>query len=251
MGGRGNLAPFSSMQLDFIGNIYNNSFIQGDLFDAPVARKPFTKDVEEFFHSVSNNEIEEHQNYWDRLTPEEPEQKFQRYLFAFLSVHTSWENNVKAYIRIKDFWNWMGNDEELRSRLIECGVGLHNNRVRFISAFSKDYWQNRKSEYEKKSETWTEYRDRLESRILGLGLAKTSFALEMQHPLEAHCFCADTHLFQLYKLHQQKHIKLYKEIENHWLIWSKMFNIPSYIARAIFWNRKQKQKNCHYWAYCL
>ena len=101
MGGRGNLAPLSSMQLDFIGGIYNNSLIQGDLFDGPIVRKPFTKDVEEFFHSISSNEIEEHQNYWDKLTPEEPEQKFQRYLFAFLSVHTTWENNVKAYIRIK------------------------------------------------------------------------------------------------------------------------------------------------------
>ena len=240
------------MQLDFIGNIYNNSFIQGDLFDAPVARKPFTKDVEEFFHSVTSNEIQEHYNYWSKITPEEPEQKFQRYLFAFLSVHTSWENNVKAYIRIKDFWNWMGNEEELRSRLIECGVGLHNNRVRFISAFSKDYWQNRKTDYEKKnSEKWTEYRDRLESRILGLGLAKTSFALEMQHPLEAQCFCADTHLFQVYKLNQSKHRNQYKNIESHWLTWSKMFNVPSYIARSIFWNRKQKQSNCHYWAYCL
>ena len=135
------------MQLDFIGNIYNNSFIQGDLFDTPVARKPFTKDVEEFFHSVTSNEIQEHYNYWSKITPEEPEQKFQRYLFAFLSVHTSWESNVKAYIRIKDFWNWMGNEEELRSRLIECGVGLHNNRVRFISAFAKDYWQNRRTDY--------------------------------------------------------------------------------------------------------
>ena len=68
------------MQLDFIGNIYNNSFIQGDLFDTPVARKPFTKDVEEFFHSVTSNEIQEHYNYWSKITPEEPEQKFQRYL---------------------------------------------------------------------------------------------------------------------------------------------------------------------------
>jgi len=73
----------------------------------------------------------------------------------------------------------------------------------------------------------------------------------MQHPLEAQCFCADTHLFQLYKLNQSKHGRQYKNIESHWLTWSKMFNIPSYIARSIFWNRKQKQNNCHYWAYCL
>lgn len=53
------------------------------------------------------------------------------------------------------------------------------------------------------------------------------------------------------KLNHSKHSKHYKNIEQHWLTWSKMFNVPSYIARAIFWNRKQKQINCDYWAHCL
>ena len=75
------------MQLDFIGNIYNNSFIQGDLFDTPVARKPFTKDVEEFFHSVTSNEIQEHYNYWSKITPEEPEQKLCTFLFQSNSLN--------------------------------------------------------------------------------------------------------------------------------------------------------------------
>ena len=237
--------------MDFVGEIYDKSQEQLDLFN-PYKKQPTKKQVELFFHSIKQDEVNDHQEYWSKLIASEPEQRFQRYLFAFLSVHTTWENNVKAFIRIKDFWNWMGNDEELRSRLIECGVGLHNNRVKFISNFSKDYWQNRKSEYTRKnSEKWTEYRDRLESRILGLGIAKTSFALEIQHPFEAHCFCADTHLFKLYGLNQTKDHKFYKDIENHWLTWSKMFSIPSYIARAIYWNRKQNKNNCDYWAYCL
>jgi len=78
----------------------------------------------------------------------------------------------------------------------------------FLKIIGKTASQNTKKRIPK---MWTEYRDRLESRILGLGLAKTSFALEMQHPLEAHCFCADTHLFQLYKLNQSKHGRQYNE----------------------------------------
>ena len=122
------------MQMDFVGEIYDKSQEQLDLFN-PYKKQPTKKQVELFFHSIKQDEVNDHQEYWSKLIASEPEQRFQRYLFAFLSVHTTWENNVKAFIRIKDFWNWMGNDEELRLRLIECGVGLHNNRVKFISNF--------------------------------------------------------------------------------------------------------------------
>ena len=239
------------MQMDFIGGIYDNSVAQLELFES-VSREPNKKSAELFFHSITRNEIEEHTNYWSLRNAIEPEEHFQRFLFAFLSVHTSWENNVKAFIRLKDFWEWMGNKEELRGRLIESGVGLHERRAEYINAFSCDFWKHRRSDFKRRDrEPWTLYRDRLEDRIKGLGIAKTSFALELQHPLEVRCFCADTHLFQLYKLSQNTHRKKYKEIESHWLDWSNMFHVPSYIARAIYWNRKQNQSNCNYWAYCL
>lgn len=237
--------------MDFIGGIYDNNIVQLDLFDNR-KREPSKKNAELFFHSITKQEIQEHQEYWSGREAEEPEQQFQRYLFAFLSVHTTWENNVKAFTKLKNFWEWMGNKDELHQRLSDSGVGLHNRRVDYITNFSSDFWQNRKSDYSKKSgESWTLFRDRLEYRIKGLGLAKTSFALELQKPLQAHCFCADTHLFQLYKLSQNTDRQKYKEIENHWLNWAKMFGIPSYIARAIYWNRKQQQNNCNYWAHCL
>ena len=250
-GGGESLPPHFAMQMDFIGSIYDNSVTQLGLFDI-IKKEPSRKSAELFFHSITEKEVNEHQEYWAKREAGEPEQEFQRYLFAFLSVHTTWENNVKAYTKLKDFWEWMGNKDELRQRLEDSGVGLHNRRVEYISGFSSDFWKNRKSEYTRKtSEPWTMFRDRLEYRIKGLGLAKTSFALELQKPLQAHCFCADTHLFQLYKLSQNSDRQKYKDIESHWLDWAKMFSIPSYIARAIYWNRKQKQNNCDYWAYCL
>ena len=130
------------MQLDFIGNIYNNSFIQGDLFDTPVARKTFTKNVEEFFHSVNPKEIQEHYNYWSKITPEEPEQKFQRYLFAFLSVHTTWESNCKAYNLLKDFNQWKDDEVLLHKKLVQSRVGMQNNRTKYLNKFIKEFAEN-------------------------------------------------------------------------------------------------------------
>jgi len=86
---------------------------------------------------------------------------------------------------------------------------------------------------------------------LGLGLAKVSFALEMIYTFDAKVMCADTHLFQAYGLDQSKHLSEYQKIENHWIEFSSMYNVPSAIARAIYWNRKKGEKDCYYWAKVL
>lgn len=233
------------MQLDFIGSIFG-SFSQLSFEDA---RKPITIEVEKFFHSITKDEINIHSDYWSAITPESSEEIFKRYLFAFLSVHTSYENNVKAYLDLKDWYKWINNEKLLLDKLIESGVGLHNNRVKYLSKFCHQFWANTSDFKRNKNESWINCRNRIEKNILGLGLAKTSFSLEMIYPLESGVVCLDTHLFQFYKLNQSKDHKKYFEIEDHWFIWSKMFNIPCFIARAIYWNRKQNKNNCDYWAY--
>lgn len=233
------------MQLDFVGDIYSIAS-QMELFDSK--RTPVNSEVEKFFHSISKDEINRHIDLWSEISPSSSEEIFKRYLFAFLSVHTSWEINRKAYMNIKDWYNWISNKETLRQRLIESGVGLHNNRSDYILTFSQDFWQNSQKYQKQENESWKECRDRIEKNIKGLGLAKSSFALEMIYPLSANVVCLDTHLFRFYKLDQTKDRIQYKKIESHWTIWAKMFNVPSYIARAIYWNRNQNQKDCRYWA---
>jgi hypothetical protein len=62
-------------------------------------------------------------------------------------------------------------------------------------------------------------------------------------------FCADVHLYRMFGLNQTKDKRHYETIENHWLERSKTFSVPSYIARAIYWNRNQNQEICDYWAH--
>jgi hypothetical protein len=79
-------------------------------------------------------------------------------------------------------------------------------------------------------------------------LAKVSFALEMIYTFDCGVFCCDTHLFQAYGYDQQLHLNKYRELENHWIEFSSMYNVPSAIARAIYWNRKKGENDCSYWA---
>jgi thermostable 8-oxoguanine DNA glycosylase len=220
---------------------------QMSLFDQK--RFPIFSRVEKFFESIKGSEIDRHVDLWQKITPESTEEYFKRYIFAFLSVHSTWEVNVKSYLALKDWYNWINNEDELKSRLISCGSGLHNNRTKFLSAFSRSFWEDPSSFLKSENTPWSERRNEISKKIKGLGLAKSSFALEMIYPLEAQVCCMDVHLFRFFGLDQSKHNSSYNVIEKKWIELSEKFSIPSYIARAIYWNRNQEKEDCNYWAF--
>lgn len=210
-----------------------------------------TKPVEEFFDSIKDNETKFQFDYWNELTPINDTEKFQRWLFAFMSVHTSWERNIIGYNNIKDWWNWMNQWETLEKKIVDSRVGMQNQRLSYIKEFTIKFWSN-PSNYDKgQNESWGSFRNRLVNSIKGLGMAKVSFALEMIYPTNAEIVCLDTHLFQAYGLDQSKHRKQYGNLENHWVENSKKKELPPYIARCIYWDRKQEKSDSRYWSHVL
>jgi len=217
----------------------------------PTKPTMITEPVESFFDSIRKEETTFQFNYWDGLKPINDTEKFQRWLFAFMSVHTSWERNIIGYNNIKHWWNWINRWDHLENKLIESRVGMQNNRTKYIKEFTIKFWSN-PSYYDKgEGETWAMFRNRLVNDIKGLGMAKVSFALEMIHPTNAEIVCLDTHLFQAYGLDQTKHRKQYKNLENHWVENSRKKDLPPYIARCIYWDRKQEKEDSRYWSHVL
>lgn len=208
-------------------------------------------DAEAFFHQLDGTTISAYKNYWQSIVPRNDVERFQRWLFAFLSVHSTWNSNIKGYLALKNWTEWFNRWDVLEQRLADSGVGLNNIRLRFLKQFASDYWSNPSDFTKGKDETWAACRNRLVERVLGLGFAKVSFALEMLAPNEADVACMDIHLLRLYGLKNNKHEKLTKEIEAHWVQMSRMWNCPAPIARAILWDRKQKQTNSRYWTHVL
>lgn len=249
-----------TMQLDFLGRSVTNEnygIEQPQFWDNAFNLIPTrsdrinTKKVDAFFNSISAEEIQTYTEYWNSIAPQNTSEMFQRWLFAFMSVHTSWRSNINGYLMIRNWWEWLNKPEELERRIIESGAGLHKNRTKFITAFAEHFWSNIEFYQRTEGESWVEFRDRLVAKVLGLGMAKVSFSLEMVYPTEANVVCLDTHLFQLFGLDQTKHSKQYHKMEQYWIEMCKMWNVSSYIARCIWWDRNQGYKDSRYWSFVL
>lgn len=215
----------------------------------PPPRKPRYRNVEKFFAELDYKKVPEYKDYWEDITPTDDSQLFKRWLFAFMSVHTSWKANVAGYQAIENWWKWINRWEDLKQLIEDSRVGMQNNRAKYLSEFAHKFWENPSRYKKKEDEAWSTFRNKLKIDTLGLGPAKTSFALEMCYPNSAKLSCLDTHMFQAYGLDQTKDAKMYGDIETHWVDMCSMWNVPPYIARCLYWDEKQGHRDSRYWSY--
>jgi thermostable 8-oxoguanine DNA glycosylase len=216
-----------------------------------IPRKPRYVELEEFFSNLDYTRVAAYKAYWKSITPVNDSEVFQRWLFAFMSVHTSWKANIIGYEAIKDWWVWLNRWDYLKEAIDRSRVGMQNNRTKYIEEFAYKFWENPSVYRKDAKESWIDFRNRLKDTTLGLGLAKTSFALEMCYPTSAKLTCLDTHMFQAYSLNQVKDIKCYEKLEQHWVDMCTMWNISPYIARCLYWDTKQGFPNSRYWSHVL
>jgi thermostable 8-oxoguanine DNA glycosylase len=207
-----------------------------------------------FFATFPKDKVVSYKEYWESVRPQNVEDIFRRYLFAYMSVHTTWKSNVNGYNAIKDFNDWIDNKEVLRNKIKNSGCGLYNNRTKFIWDFKDKFWANPKDFYLTNKKYHVKKRDLIVNNISGLGTAKVSFALEQCHPNECRVFCGDTHMLELYGMktltyQSKKGLEQYKKMERHWSVNCGKLGVPPYIARCIFWDAKQNKTDSRYWSY--
>jgi len=210
--------------------------------------------ADEFFKNFPKDKVVSYKDYWESVRPQNNDDIFRRYLFSFMSVHTTWKSNVNGYNAIKNFNEWLDNKELLREKIKNSGCGLYNNRTKFIWDFKDKFWAKPKDFYLTTKKYHVKKRDQIVNNISGLGTAKVSFALEQSHPNECRVFCGDTHMLELYSMktltYQSKRgLELYKKMERHWSINCGKIGVPAYIARSIFWDAKQNKTDSRYWSY--
>ena len=216
-----------------------------------------TTKADEFFKNFPRDKVVSYKEYWESVRPQNNDDIFRRYLFAYCSVHTTWKGNCAGYNAIKNFHEWIDDKDVLREKLHKSGVGLHNNRSNYIWDFSTKFWANPKDFYLTTKKYHVKKRDSIVSKINGIGLAKVSFALEMIHPNDARVLCGDVHQLRLYNMETLKYNKsrsgtdLYKKMESHWMINCGKLGVPSYIARSIYWDDLQKKEDSRYWSFVL
>ena len=213
------------------------------------------KKVDKFFDSLNANVVEKETEYWQDLTIQNDAENFARWVFAIMSVHTTWESNVRGYNVAMQDLSWTISKKALKQMVIDARVGMFTRREKGLWELAQKFRSNPKQFYKKKNETWQECRNRLVGTIYGLGNAKTTYALALAHPTEAELCCLDVHLLRfmghdLGKGHASS-LKAYQGMEDEWLERCETHGVAPNVAREIYWNKVQNRRNSRYWSICL
>ncbi len=191
-----------------------------------------------------------YEKYFEEIKPKNELEVYNRFLFAFCSIHTTWESNIRGYNMLKDEYHT--NDKKLSKIIKSSGLGLHTNRTKSIHEFTHAFLANPSRYMKRFYESWSKYAQRLQDLIFGLGFAKTRFAIELLYPNTAKVCCVDTHIIQWAKQSPKKINKtLYHKIEQGWLNHSKAIGINPVEARWKWWDQKQGFNNPRYWSEVL
>ncbi len=173
---------------------------------------------------------------------------YNRFIFAFTSVHTTWQNNIAGYQLLKDRYHT--DPLILRPLIIQSGMGLHNNRTKYITKFTREFQENPKWYLKTTDESWQEYATRLEKNILGLGYAKIRFSIEMLYPNDAEIVCTDTHVIQSAGFKPDKMTKSkHKQVEQIFLERAKEAGMGPVHYRWMTWDKIQKQPDSRFWSF--
>ena len=212
-------------------------------------------EVNKFFDSLNPKVIEKETEYWNKLTTDNDADYFNRWVFAIMSVHTTWESNVNGYNEAMKDFSWTIDKKRLEQMVIDGRVGMYRNRNKGLWELVKKFRSNPRQFYKKNNETWQECRNRLVGTIFGLGLAKTTYALALGFPVDAQLCCLDVHLLRfmghdLSKGHA-KNASEYESMENEWLERCEKIDASPNVIREIYWNNIQNRRNSRYWSYCL
>ena len=208
----------------------------------------------EHINTVTQQELDRYHRFIRHMRPNNLADRFRRWIFAYASVHTTWQINCRLYKALEDL-EWLGDSKELHKRIVDTGAGFQNNRTRFITEFSDHYWRHPGWFDKTKFETWPDYRHRVRQAALGLGFAKSAFSVELLYPAVANVICVDTHILQLYGFTPSEINKRgtrqtdYTAIEKHWVEACRAVNAPPVLARWIFWDRKQNMSDSRYWTH--
>ena len=209
-----------------------------------------TEAISKYIEEISQTTIDEYTKYWNTIKPLTDDEYYNRWIFAFLSVHTSWKSNVKSYKRIANDTS-IDSKLKLRDVISYTGVGLIEMRTRGMWQFKEDFYKDPQSWRKKEDEDWVTFRERTMNMCHGIGYAKTAFAIELCYPNECEITCLDTHMLQLYsaKNGSTPSPNKYKMLEKHWVDTCKSRNIPPFMARNVYWDKVQNQKDTRYWSY--
>lgn len=211
---------------------------------------PKTK-VGNWFETIDHKRADRYYDYWLDLAPWTPREMFQSWLFAFMSVKTTWQLNVRGYNALKDL-TWLQSKSALHSAIRNSGAGFHNQRTEYIWDFTQKFWSDPQAFKKFRNQSWRSYRNQMVEQVKGLSYAKTTFAIELMYP-DAPVCCLDRHIIRFMtgdiKLNGNISEETYTKLEARWVRAAKKNGVLPVMARHIYWDDLQGHNNTQYWSH--
>lgn len=206
----------------------------------------------DFFAQVKPEEAFQYQEYWESLIPRNNAERFKRCVFALCSIRATWQQNVAGYQALTKDLSWVFDRSLLETTIAGSKLGLEKSRTRALWELATAFWVDDTLFHKRNEESWAEFRNRLTARLFGLGLAKTSFSIEMMYPVESEVVCLDSHMLRGLGSSTKTPTALeYSFYERLWLDGCERAGIPPPIARHMYWDKLHGQPNTRYWSHCL
>lgn len=203
--------------------------------------------------ALDQTTVARYTDYIESIRPRNPWQVAKRWIFAFCSIHTTWESNVAGYLAVTALGP-APTQRQITGALQEARTGLHVNKGRAIHAFLQDFWSDPKRYSFENTTRVKALRDALTQSTCGIGLAKTSFACEMINPA-GRLVCLDTHVLQWLHGHSRRNgnmgAKRYRLEEAKWLAAAAEYGYNPVAARHATWDKAQGQTDMRYWSHVL
>jgi len=204
--------------------------------------------VERKIRGIKQETVIRYLNYWCEIQPISLIDRWRRWLFAALSIRARWQANRAAYLQLAA-GGWQ-TKQELRTQLEQTRIGLPGIRTDTVWTLYRCLDLMPQVFAMPPALDWQRWRSRLADTIIGMGMAKTSFALELCFPATCQVVCLDTHIRQLYGLEPSDGLpkRKYRELEKHWVETCRSMSYSPVLVRHILWDEKQGKTDTRYWS---
>lgn len=207
------------------------------------------KRIETFFEGINPIDVKRYKSDWQTIMPKSDREHLNRYRFAYCTVHTSWANSCNQYNAVKKS-EAKSTYNHLLQVLKNSQGGMYVIKATGINSL-QSLWINHRKMFNPEPDKWQSWRNKLCKNLKKLGLAKTSFAIEMIRPMDAQIICIDRHMFKAFgweNVDKGASLEQYTYYEDYWNELSNSYDIPPVISRNMFWDKIQKQDSSMYWA---
>ena len=120
-------------------------------FRPVVKKKELTLDS--FIDGLTYGKVKDGTDYWEGIKAKNDVDYFKRWIFAFCSIHTTWENNVKGYEYLTNDMSWTISKDRLLEMINQSSLGLTTMRYKALWDFARKFRANPQQFYKKRNET--------------------------------------------------------------------------------------------------